>query len=139
MWQMVWRRSWPEGLRADPKDHSDVLGGHLNLFDQRPNNLAAQVPVGIGQPGTHFDRELVKPPDEQLELVGSSSLVGLPLCLLLQGGDALAQAPEPRLELRFANETLGIAVNEAAKPLAQLGQLRCRGAALGLGATVLHR
>lgn len=66
-------------------------------------------------------------------------LLGFLLRVLLQGGDALAQAPEPRLELLFANEAFGRAVNQAAEPLAQLGQLCGRGAALGLGAAVLQR
>lgn len=64
MWQMVERRSWPEGLGADPKDHGDLLGGDLTVFAQRPNTLAAQAPVSIGPPCAHVGRELVKPTDE---------------------------------------------------------------------------
>jgi hypothetical protein len=48
MWQMTRRRCWPEGWWADPKDDGDLLGGHINLFDQRSDNLAAQVPIDIG-------------------------------------------------------------------------------------------
>jgi hypothetical protein len=94
------------------------LGGHLNLFDQRPDDLTAQAPVGIGQPCTHVSREFVEPTDEQLEIVSSGRLVGFLLCMLLESGDALAQAREPWLELLFANEAFSIAVNQAAKPLA---------------------
>jgi hypothetical protein len=45
---MVRRKSWSEAWWADPKDDGDLLGGHLNLFDQRPDNRAAQLPIGIG-------------------------------------------------------------------------------------------
>jgi hypothetical protein len=74
-----------------------------------------------------------------LEVVRGSRLLGFLLRVLLQGGDALAQSCEARLELLFANETLGLAVNEAAQPLTQLAQLRGRGAALGVGGALLHR
>src|SRR5262245_50145351 len=134
---MDWRRSRPEGLWADPKDHGDLLGGHLNLFDQRPNNLTAQVPVGIGQSSPHVGCELVKPTNEQLEVVSSGRLLGFLLEALLQGGKALAR--EARLELLLADKAFSRAVNQAAKPLAELGQLRGSGAALGLGAAFLQR
>jgi hypothetical protein len=62
------------------------------------------VPSDIGQPGTPVGRELVKPTDEQLQLVAGGGLLGLLLGVLLQGGDALAQAPELRLELLLANQ-----------------------------------
>lgn len=45
--------------------------------------------------------------------MGSGHLLGFLLRVLLQGGDALAQAREPRLELLLANQALSIAVNEA--------------------------
>jgi hypothetical protein len=125
-------------LWTDPKAHGDLLGGDLDLFDQRSDHLAAQVPVGIGQPGTHFGRELVQPTDEHLQLMAGGHLLGFLLGVLLQGGDALAQAPEPRRALHLANEAVARAADEATQPLAQLGQLRGRGAALSLGAAVLQ-
>src|SRR5262249_46555252 len=128
MWQRVSRRSWRARLRAEPEHDRDLLGGDLNLLDQRPDNLPAEASVGIGQPHAHCGRELVQSPDRQLEVVWGGRVLGLLLRVLLQGGDALAQVREPRLELLFANQSFGVAVNEAAKPLAQFGQLGRRGA-----------
>ncbi len=41
MWQMLRRGAWAKGLWANPKDDGDLVGGHLNLFDKRSDNLTA--------------------------------------------------------------------------------------------------
>jgi hypothetical protein len=138
MWQRVWRRAWSNGVGTDSKDNGDLFSGHLNRFDQRPDNLSTPVPVGVSQPSPYLGGKCVKSTDEQLQVVGRVRLVGFLLYLLLEGRDPLTQPPQARLELHFVNQALGIGVNETAKSLAQLAQLRGRGVAVGLSGAVAH-
>jgi hypothetical protein len=88
MWQRIWR-PWPARVWADPEDDRDLLGGDFNLLDQGADNLTTEAPVRISQSRAHFTRELVQSPDDQLEVMCGGEDLGLLLCVLLQGGDAL--------------------------------------------------
>jgi hypothetical protein len=123
-------------LGANAKNDGDLLSGHLNLLDQGANNLAAQVPVGVSQPSPYLDGKLIEPTDQQMQVVCRVRLAVFLLQELFQGRNALTQACQARFELGFANEALGIGVNEAAESLAQLGELSGSGAAIGLGGAI---
>jgi len=95
----------------------------LDPFDQRPNELTARLPVGILQSGTHLSGNLFQPADEQADLAFNLGLLLESLRVHFQSVDALAQAGDPWLELRFVNQALRIAVDQAGNSATEPGQL----------------
>src|SRR5215469_11061833 len=104
MSQRVSRGSWPGGLRPNTEDYRDLLRGDLDLLNQCPNDIPPEMPVGVGQPGTHLAGELVQTPDQQLQIALGILLIGVLMCLLLQGRKARAQPSQARRELLLAEQ-----------------------------------
>ncbi len=59
MWPRVIRRSRTKGAHSHPEDDGDVLVGDVNTLDQRSNDITAQAPIGVGEPGADVGRELL--------------------------------------------------------------------------------
>jgi hypothetical protein len=125
--QRIGGRCRSERTGAHAEDHVDALRGQLDALHDRPDDLAAQLPVSVSEAVPHLGGELVEAPDEEHKVLARRGGVGVLLRVRLEHGDALAQPPEPGLELRLQDQALRVAVDEPGEPLAQLGQLGRRG------------
>jgi hypothetical protein len=96
----------------------------LDAFDQRPNDLALCLPIGLLQAQVHLGRKLLYPPDKHPKLALDLGLVLEAQRLSFQLVEALPKAKHPRLKFGFLHETLCIAVDQARDPATQLAKLR---------------
>jgi hypothetical protein len=110
-------------------------------LDQRPDEVALARPVRRLQPVVEFGSKVLQAANNQLQLPLQGGLIGQRLALLLQPGEALAQAGNPGLKLGLLDEALRITVDQPGHALASLadlvfngGQRRAGGARLGLQA-----
>src|SRR5262245_11475426 len=125
----------------DPKHEIDLVTRDFHPLDQRPDKVAFARPIGGLQAVAEFGRKVLQPANNQLQFALQSGLIRQRLALLLQPGEALAQAGNPRLKLGLVNEALRITVDQPGHALASLadlifdgGQRRACGARLGLQA-----
>jgi hypothetical protein len=117
-------------VRLDPKDDLYLVIANLHSLHQRANDLALLAPLDVIETAVDFLPERIEAPDDQVQVMLEGRLISELLTLDLDMGNALAQAGNAGLELRFLNQTLGIAVDQSGQTLAQLVQLRLQGAAL---------
>jgi hypothetical protein len=116
-------RSGAKGVRSHPKDDGDVRVGDVNTLDQRPNDITAQAPICIGEPGADVGRELLHLTHYQPELVQHASFVDLTRQRFLELGNPLPQTDDARLKFLFGEKALGVAVDEASEALAQFAEV----------------
>ena len=128
MWPRSGWRGRAKGVRSHPKDDSDVRIGDVNALDQRLNDISAQIPISVGEPGAHVGRELLHPPHHQVELAEHAGFVGLTRQRFLAVRDPLPQTGDTRLKLLFGEKPFSITVDEASEPLAQFVQVDGGGA-----------
>jgi hypothetical protein len=132
IWQIA--PTGAQGKRVGVHAEHDVhrIPVHLDALDQGTNEVTARVPVRRRQAVAHLRGKLLQPPDHQPQLGVEGRFVGQLPCLRLQVGEALPQAPDPRLELAFVDEPLGVAIDQPRQALPQLVHLRFgRGTVLG--------
>src|SRR5262249_732816 len=127
---------------VDPKHDVDLVTRDFYPLDQHPDEVALARPVRRLQPVVEFGSKVLQPANHQLQLPVHGGLLGQRLALLLQSGEALAQAGNPGLKLGLIDEALRITVDQPGHALASLaelvfegGQRRAVGARLGLQAT----
>ena len=122
-------------VRIDPKHDIDVIPGHFHPLDQRPDEVAFARPVGGLQAVVEFGRKVFQTSNNQLQFPVQGRFICQRLALLLQAGEALAQAGHPGLKLLLVDEALGITVDQPGDALAQLADLafdRGQGRAFGV-------
>src|SRR4029077_10651861 len=124
---------------VDPKHDIDLVRRDFHSLDQRPDEVALARPVRRLQPVVEFGSKVLQAANNQLQLPVQGGFLRQRLALLLQPGQALAQAGNPRLKLGLVNEALRITVDQPGHTLAHLadlvfdgGQRRVCGAGLGL-------
>src|SRR5215813_10102665 len=99
--EIVITRIW-----VDPKHDIDLVVRHFHPLDQRSDEVALARPVGGLQPVVEFGGKVLQPTNNQLQFPIQCRLICQRLALLLQPGEALAQAGNPRLKLGLVNEAL---------------------------------
>src|SRR5262244_664632 len=77
---------------VDPKHDIDLITRDFHPLDQRPDEVAFARPVGGLQAGVEFGGKVLQTANNQLQFPLHSGLVGQRLAVLLQAGQALAQA-----------------------------------------------
>src|SRR5262249_51228187 len=112
---------------VDPKHDIDLVTCDFDPLDQRPDEVALARPVGSLQAIVELRRKVFQPANNQLQFPVQSGLLGQRLALLLQAGEALAQASHPGLKLALVDEALRIAVDQPGDALAQLADLAFNG------------
>src|SRR5258707_12402891 len=117
MWPMVSGRSWAKAVRSYTKDDRDVLVGDVNALHQRPDDITAHLPIGVGEPGADVGRELLHPPHHQREVVERAGVVGLSRQRFCEVCYPLPEATDARLKFLLGDKALGITVDEASEPL----------------------
>src|SRR5262245_22708226 len=129
---------------VDPKHDIDRVTRDFHSLDQRPDKVAFARPVRRLQVVVEFGSKVLQPAKNQLQLPVQGGLLRQRLALLLQPGQALAQASKPGLKLRLVNKALRITVDQPGYALASLADLglngsqrRAFGARLGLQATAV--
>src|SRR5215470_11507152 len=127
---------------VNPKHEIDLVTRDFHPLDQRPDEVPFARPIGGLQAVAEFGSKVLQPANNQLQFALQGGLIRQRLALLLQPGEALAQAGNPRLKLGLVNEALRITVDQPGHALASLadlvfdgGQRRAFGARLGLQAT----
>src|SRR5262249_58569680 len=80
---------------VDPKHDIDLVTCDFHPLDQRPDKVAFARPVRRLQPVVEFDGKVLQPSNNQLQLPVQGGLLRQRLALLLQPGEALAQAGQP--------------------------------------------
>src|SRR5215211_7716054 len=119
---------WP---RVDTKYDPNVLVIDLDPSHEGANKIALGGPIRLIQPITDQACEALQLANDEvqrarvLDRVAECGGFGLKL------GNALAQASQPRLELRLADHALSIAVDQPACPGAQLAELAINRLQLG--------
>jgi len=103
----------------------------FDAADQRADDLAAGEPIGGVEPVVHLSSEVLEAADQQTQLVLRCRSVGELTNALIECGDALTLAGDTRLELLFFEESLRVAVDQAAEAVAQFGALRVKGGLVG--------
>ncbi len=97
---------------GDAKDDPDTLVVDLDPPHESANDVAFHGPICLVQAILNHRREGLELADDEVQ---GASLLGLVLehrGFAFQLGDPLPQARDPRLELRFADHRLGIAVDQ---------------------------
>src|SRR5260370_17281481 len=102
MWPMVSGRSWAKAVRSYTKDDRDVLVGDVNALHQRPDDITAHLPIGVGEPGADVGRELLHPPHHQPEVVERAGVVGLSRQRFCEVCYPLPEATDARLKFLLA-------------------------------------
>src|SRR5437879_5125238 len=93
------------------------------MFYERPNNVAACLPVGIRQSCFNLGGEVFQPAYDEPYVRLQGSRVPELLGLLLKMRHPLAQAGQAGLKLTFVDHCFGIAINQASYSLAELAYL----------------
>src|SRR2546422_5230343 len=91
-------------IRVDPKHDIDLVTRDFHPLDQRPDEVALARPVSRLQPVVEFGGKVLQPANNELQLPVQGGLLRQRLALLLQSGQALAQAGNPGLKLRLVNK-----------------------------------
>src|SRR5215831_3871248 len=126
---------------VDPKHDIDLVTRDFHPLDQRSDEVALARPIGGLQTVVEFGGKVLQPANNQLQFALQGGLLRQRLALLLQPGEALAQAGNPGLKLGLIDEALRVTVDQPGHALASLADLvfdggkRCVfGARLGLQA-----
>src|SRR5215471_11587897 len=126
---------------VDPKHDIDFVTRDFHSLHQCPDEGAFARPVGGLQAVVEFGGKVLQPTNNQLQFALQGGLLRQRLALLLQPGEALAQAGNPGLKLGLIDEALRVTVDQPGQALASLADLvfdggqRCVfGARLGLQA-----
>jgi hypothetical protein len=116
---------------ADTKHDPDVLIIDLDPPHQGEDEVALGGPIRLAQPIADHGCEDLQLTDDELQR--ARLLGGVAECgnFGLELGDAPAQARQPRLELRLADHAFRIAVDQPARPGAQLAELALQRLQLG--------
>src|SRR5262245_9899006 len=91
---------------VDPKHDVHLVVRDFHPLDQRPDEVAFARPVGHLHPGVQFGSKVLQPANNELQFPLQGGLVRQRLALLLQPGQALAQAGNPGFKLGLVNEAL---------------------------------
>jgi hypothetical protein len=119
---------WPG---VDTKYDPDVLVIDLNPPHEGTDKVALGGPIGLVQPVTDQACEGLQLADDEVQRARVLGRIAECGGFGLKLGDALAQASQPRLELRLADHALSIAVDQPACPGAQLAELALNRLQLG--------
>src|SRR5262247_3735403 len=109
--------------RGQAKHDTHLLRVDLDSLHKRANEVTAHLPVGILQAGTHLSGKLLQLADEEAEVAFDLGLLLESLCVHFQPADAFAQASDTGLKLRFVNQALRIAIDQACHSSTQSAQL----------------
>ena len=100
--------------RIDPEHDPDHIASDLDAFDERTNNVALCGPIRRGQAVAHHRGKQVQLADDTLKradlLFGGLLFAGFGL----KSGQAPAQFSKARLKLGLFDQSLRIAVDQAA-------------------------
>ena len=121
-------------VRIDPKHNIALLLRYFHPLHQRTDQVPFTCPVGVLQAIVHFGGTVFQPSNNQRQFRLRGGLLHAVLALLLQTGEALAQAGKPGRKLGLINEALRITVDHPGDTLAQLADLavdRRQGRAFG--------
>src|SRR5690242_10272508 len=127
-------RSW-----ADAEHDPDMLAINLNPPHEGADDVAFHGPIRPVQPIPDQGGECLQLADDELQRAGLLSRVLQRRSFCLKLGDALPHACEPWFELRLADHTLGVAVDQPARAGAQLGELARDRLQLGPARPGAHR
>src|SRR5215470_19025873 len=108
---------------VDPKHDIDFVTRDFHSLHQCPDEGAFARPVGGLQAVVEFGGKVLQPANNQLQCPLHSGLIGQRLALLLQAGEALAQASHPGLKLALVDEALRVTIDQSGDALAQLADL----------------
>src|SRR5262249_21739928 len=97
--------SW---IWVDPKHDIDLVTRDFHPLDQRSDEVALARPIGGLQTVVEFGGKVLQPANNQLQFALQGGLLRQRLALLLQPGEALAQAGNPGLKLGLIDEALRV-------------------------------
>src|SRR5262249_9787319 len=93
---------------VDPKHDIDLVTRDFHPLDQRSDEVALARPIGGLQTVVEFGGKVLQPANNQLQFALQGGLLRQRLALLLQPGEALAQAGNPGLKLGLIDEALRV-------------------------------
>jgi hypothetical protein len=93
---------------VDPKHNVHLVARDFHPLDQRPNEVPFARPIGGLQTVVEFGGKVLQPANNQLQFALQGGLIRQRLALLLQPGEALAQAGNPGLKLGLIDEALRV-------------------------------
>src|SRR5262249_47472565 len=108
---------------VDSKHDVHRVTCNFHPLDQRPDEVPFARPVGDLQAVVEFGGKVLQTANNQLQFALQGGLISQRLALLLQPGEALAQAGNPGLKLGLIDEALRITVDQPGHALAHLADL----------------
>src|SRR5215471_1920811 len=108
---------------VDPKHNVHFVACDFHPLDQRPDEVAFACPIGSLQAVVEFGGKVLQAANNQLQFALHGGLFRQRLALLLQPGEALAQAGNPGLKLGLIDEALRVTVDQPGHALAHLANL----------------
>src|SRR4051795_6943174 len=125
-WTMLQEAAWTSAVarsRVNAKDHPHVVIIDLDPLHEGANEITLGRPIRRFEPISDDLSKSFEFADDQLEATGLLGGILERRCFHLKLRHPPAKLRKPRLELRFVDEPLSIAVNEPADAAADLGEL----------------
>ena len=104
-------------IRLDSKNDLDLVLANLDVLHQRTDNLTLLAPLNIIETLVDFLPKLLESSHDQMQVMLQGLFFGQLLTLDFDMGNALAQAGNTRLKLRFVNQPFRVAVDQAGQAL----------------------
>jgi len=98
-------------IRIDPKHDIDLIPGYVYPLHEGTDEVPFVRPIRGLQAVVDFGRKVFQTANDQLQFCVHSRLICQLLALLLQTGDPLAQAGQPRLKFGLVDEPLRVTVD----------------------------
>src|SRR6266850_2624727 len=110
-------------IRIDPKHDIDLIPGYVYPLHEGTDEVPFVRPIRGLQAVVDVGRKVFQTANDQLQFCVHSRLICQLLALLLQTGDPLAQAGQPRLKFGLVDEPLRVTVDSSCDTLPQLADL----------------
>src|SRR5713101_7762871 len=105
------RRGWAKSSSGHAKDDRDVFVGDLDALHQRSQDITAELPIGVSEPLSDVESELLHPAQQQVHFAERADFVVLTAHCVLELRDPLTQAGDARRKFVLRDEAFGIAVD----------------------------